>query len=706
MLANHDWVHTDWAGNPDPEGFRSKPVLSMWAMAISMRAVGLASDGGYSGEMEHDARTMVAVRLPFILFATMGLSVMWWMLARPGRPQAGVAGAARRRLVAVLLPDRAPGDPRHAADVDGDRRVRDVRAGARGRRPRDRAVRAAARRQAHARARRPPRAVRHRRRLRRDPGDLLRGLLHAVARARRARQDPEPGDLVPAVDGATARGAVARRPQGRTHRAARDRRADRDASATSRSRCAAPTRPRGARSSTTPSRPGTATPSIATSCAGWSTRSRGRWATAGARPTRSPTTRSASRRCARCARSTCCGATRSWGLAWFREGPPGLGVIGLVGVLFTSRAARPLGRALYDGAYELKRGVLLMRITVFLRLARRDAPEGRLRFIDERLLTHIVNRAAADPDHSLATFEMYTSQLGRALLLAGQGRAAGHRRSAHRRCARCTDSLAGAASASPRRAAQAIGQAVFFFFSVSVEAWASTTMTWPGRAGARHPDRVAAARHPRARGPADAAVRRARRRHRAADLPRPRVRAQALDRDVRVPLRPAVAEQRAVGHRSEHGLPRARRDRRRRDPRARAAVAARRRRVRRRRRPGDLRVGAAGVHAAGGHALGHARRGARVLRPAHGLRREARLLRRGRAVGRVARHRRSLDVRDVRPRQHADRPADDAPRPGQQDRRRAHHRRRGGGHRRGHRDRRPRRHRHAEQQRARARSTR
>jgi hypothetical protein len=40
-----------------------------------------------------------------------------------------------------------------------------------------------------------------------------------------------------------------------------------------------------------------------------------------------------------------------------------------------------------------------------------------LRFIDEYLFTHIVNRAAADPDHSLATFEMYTSQLGHGLWL-------------------------------------------------------------------------------------------------------------------------------------------------------------------------------------------------------------------------------------------------------------------------------------------------
>jgi 4-amino-4-deoxy-L-arabinose transferase-like glycosyltransferase len=29
MLADHDWVHTDWQN----EGFRSKPVLTFWLMA-------------------------------------------------------------------------------------------------------------------------------------------------------------------------------------------------------------------------------------------------------------------------------------------------------------------------------------------------------------------------------------------------------------------------------------------------------------------------------------------------------------------------------------------------------------------------------------------------------------------------------------------------------------------------------------------------
>jgi 4-amino-4-deoxy-L-arabinose transferase-like glycosyltransferase len=80
MLQNHDWVHTEWP--QDGEGFRSKPVLSFWLMAGGMRAGGMAADGGYSGEMVHDGRTMIAIRLPFILCAVCGLALLWWMLAR------------------------------------------------------------------------------------------------------------------------------------------------------------------------------------------------------------------------------------------------------------------------------------------------------------------------------------------------------------------------------------------------------------------------------------------------------------------------------------------------------------------------------------------------------------------------------------------------------------------------------------------------
>ncbi|MFN0253821.1 MAG: ArnT family glycosyltransferase [Kofleriaceae bacterium] len=87
MLQNNDWVHTEWRGtmdgNPnDNEGFRSKPVLQFWLMAASMRAFGVVENGGYSGEMTDSALIMVAIRMPFILCAIAGLTLVWWMLAR------------------------------------------------------------------------------------------------------------------------------------------------------------------------------------------------------------------------------------------------------------------------------------------------------------------------------------------------------------------------------------------------------------------------------------------------------------------------------------------------------------------------------------------------------------------------------------------------------------------------------------------------
>jgi 4-amino-4-deoxy-L-arabinose transferase-like glycosyltransferase len=85
MLQNHDLVHTEWPGtNSDgalDEGFRSKPVLQFWMMAAGMRSVGLAKDGGYSGELVTSGKTMFAIRIPFVVASIFGLAMIWWMLA-------------------------------------------------------------------------------------------------------------------------------------------------------------------------------------------------------------------------------------------------------------------------------------------------------------------------------------------------------------------------------------------------------------------------------------------------------------------------------------------------------------------------------------------------------------------------------------------------------------------------------------------------
>ncbi|MBX3160169.1 MAG: glycosyltransferase family 39 protein [Deltaproteobacteria bacterium] len=86
MLRDGDLVHMKWEGATysgnltENEGFRSKPVLTFWLMSAGLKAFGVAN--GYSGELTESDATMIGIRLPFILCAVAGLTLMWWMLAR------------------------------------------------------------------------------------------------------------------------------------------------------------------------------------------------------------------------------------------------------------------------------------------------------------------------------------------------------------------------------------------------------------------------------------------------------------------------------------------------------------------------------------------------------------------------------------------------------------------------------------------------
>src|SRR5512140_961102 len=86
MLKDGDLVHMQWPGTTPEgapnEGFRSKPVLMFWMMAAGLRTMGVADHGGYSGEMVESARTMIGIRIPFVMAAVGGLTLLWWMLAR------------------------------------------------------------------------------------------------------------------------------------------------------------------------------------------------------------------------------------------------------------------------------------------------------------------------------------------------------------------------------------------------------------------------------------------------------------------------------------------------------------------------------------------------------------------------------------------------------------------------------------------------
>jgi hypothetical protein len=102
------------------------------------------------------------------------------------------------------------------------------------------------------------------------------------------------------------------------------------------------------------------------------------------------------------------------GVSILAKGPPGVTVV--IAVAFFYIALLGKWRDLYDGKFELKRGLLLM-VVVFLPWHIGMWLKEGVRFIDEYLFTHILNRAAADPDKSLGTFEYYTSQIGHGMWL-------------------------------------------------------------------------------------------------------------------------------------------------------------------------------------------------------------------------------------------------------------------------------------------------
>jgi hypothetical protein len=83
MLQDNDWVHLRWQN----ESFRSKPVLTFWLIAGSLKTLGVAGTGGYSGELVDSGFAIFAVRLPFVLFAVLGLAMTWNMLARLVNPR-------------------------------------------------------------------------------------------------------------------------------------------------------------------------------------------------------------------------------------------------------------------------------------------------------------------------------------------------------------------------------------------------------------------------------------------------------------------------------------------------------------------------------------------------------------------------------------------------------------------------------------------
>ena len=358
MLQEHDLVHMRWPGTnaegAADEGFRSKPVLTFWMIAAGLRSVGVGADGGYSGELASTPRTMLGERLPFVLSAIFGLTLMWWMLARlVSRRLAWLAllVVASSPFYCLIARQAIPDMPLTATTMgalalfflaveDGERPIATVwtpRLGARFFAIDTRHVTLA----------------------------LVGGMVvwqalyyafYFIASPQLAvRAVVSPALWLPLVM-ALMLFALWSTPW----------RWLRDALAVSR----------------------------------WTETGRVR-AVAQHALAMAPlsTTR----------QLYLLGCYSLLGIGVLAKGPPGLAVVGLVGVAHL--VLRQRWRALWNGEFELKRGLLVMIATAVPWHIAMFMKEG-IGFINEYIGIHILDRATADPDKSLGTFEFYTSQLG------------------------------------------------------------------------------------------------------------------------------------------------------------------------------------------------------------------------------------------------------------------------------------------------------
>ncbi|HEY0480482.1 MAG TPA: glycosyltransferase family 39 protein [Kofleriaceae bacterium] len=455
MLQNHDWVHTDWP--QEGEGFRSKPVLTFWLMAGGMRALGLAADGGYSGEMVHDARTMIAIRLPFILCAVGGLMLMWWMLARlvsrrlawlallvvgscpfmcliarqgiPDMPLTACVIGALALFVMAIEDGERPIVPRGTLRLGRRAVVWDARHVVLGLVGAVVIVQAiydaiyfAQSPQIVVRGRMPPAALwlplvmvlwlfainRDGWLILRLPAILIGGIIVAIRNEPMPRRAPGQSLWRHVCDNVL-------RPW---ERHALDRHAARAvvflaipvATGVGSAAILSLIRPA---SFVLPALAIAGGVTVIWAWVGIATPGRWplpSWSDAGAITDRllamSPITTMR--------QLYLLGCYSLLGISVLAKGPPGLAVVGTVGLFHVVLLGR--WRALYEGAFELKRGLLVM-IATFLPWHIAMYLKDGVRFIDEYLFFHILNRAGAGVDNSPGTFEYYTSQIGHGMWL-------------------------------------------------------------------------------------------------------------------------------------------------------------------------------------------------------------------------------------------------------------------------------------------------
>jgi 4-amino-4-deoxy-L-arabinose transferase-like glycosyltransferase len=94
MARRNDFISLYWPGSPlDGEQFWSKPVLSFWMMALSMKVFGIGGGGLTAGEFALSSRPEWALRLPFCLMALLALVGVYLPVSRFVSRRAGVLSA-------------------------------------------------------------------------------------------------------------------------------------------------------------------------------------------------------------------------------------------------------------------------------------------------------------------------------------------------------------------------------------------------------------------------------------------------------------------------------------------------------------------------------------------------------------------------------------------------------------------------------------
>lgn len=94
MARRGDFISLYWPGSPlDTENFWSKPVLTFWLMALSMKVFGIGAAGLPAGEFALSSRPEWALRLPFCLMSLLALLGVYLPVSRFVSRRAGVLSA-------------------------------------------------------------------------------------------------------------------------------------------------------------------------------------------------------------------------------------------------------------------------------------------------------------------------------------------------------------------------------------------------------------------------------------------------------------------------------------------------------------------------------------------------------------------------------------------------------------------------------------